>query len=99
MAYRIRLLPEAEDDLAALYAYISDNGSPDIARGYVLRIKAFLGGFDTFPERGTRRDDIRPGLRIVGFERRVNVAFMVEGDEVIFTNILYGGRQLPDLAE
>lgn len=99
MAYRIKLLPEAEDDLAAIYTYIRDNASPAIARGYVLRIQAFLRGFDTFPERGTPRDDIRPGLRIVGFERRVTIAFVVEGDQVIFSNILYGGRQLPDLAE
>ena len=99
MAYRIKLLPEAEDDLAAIYTHIRDNGSPDIARGYIQRIRAFLRGFDTFPERGSRRDDIRPGLRMVGFERRVTIAFVVEGDEVIFSNILYGGRQLPDLAE
>jgi len=99
VAYRIKLLPEAEDDLAAIYAYIRDNGSPEIARGYIGRIQAFLRGFDTFPERGARRDDIRPGLRMVGFERRVTIAFVVEGDEVIFSNILYGGRQLPDLAE
>jgi len=96
VAYRIKLLPEAEDDLAAVYAYIRDNRSPDIARGYIARIQAFLRGFDTFPERGTVRDDIRPGLRMVGFERRVTVAFVVEGDEVIFSNILYGGRQLPE---
>ena len=73
--------------------------SPDIALGYIQRIRAFLRGFDTFPERGSRRDDIRPGLRMVGFERRVTIAFVVEGDEVIFSNILYGGRQLPGLAE
>lgn len=98
MGYRIKLLPEAEDDLTAIYAYIRDNGSPEIARGYVQRIQAFLRGFDTFPERGTLRNDIRPGLRMVGFERRVTVAFVVEGDTVIFSNILYGGRELPEEA-
>lgn len=96
MAYRIRLLPEAEDDLAAIYAYIRDNGSPENARGYIRRIQTFIRGFDTFPERGTRRGEIRQGLRIIGFERRVTVAFVVEGDEVIVSNILYAGRQLPD---
>ncbi|MDZ4366104.1 MAG: type II toxin-antitoxin system RelE/ParE family toxin [Afipia sp.] len=49
-----------------------------------------------FPERGTRRDDLSPGLRIVGFERRVTIAFVVEEDEVIVLNILYGGRELPE---
>lgn len=96
MAYRIRLLPEAEADLAAIYDYIRDHASQGIAQGYVQRIMAYLAGFDTFPERGTRRDDIRPGLRIVGFERRVTIAFLVEGDEVVVANILYGGRELPD---
>lgn len=96
MAYRIRLLPEAEADLAAIYDYIRDHASQGIAQGYVLRIMAYLAGFDTFPARGTRRDDIRPGLRIVGFERRVTIAFLVEGDEVVVSNILYGGRELPE---
>lgn len=76
MGYRIKLLPEAENDLVAIYTYIRDNGSADIARSYIQRIQAFLRGFDTFPERGIRRDDIRPGLRIVGFERRITVAFV-----------------------
>jgi len=98
VAYRIRLLPEAEADLAAIYDYIRDQASQSIAQGYVQRIMAYLAGFDTFPERGTRRDDIRPGLRIVGFERRVTIAFLVEGDEVIIANVLYGGRELPDSA-
>jgi toxin ParE1/3/4 len=31
----------------------------------------------TFPERGTRRDDILPGLRTIGFERRATIAFRV----------------------
>ena len=92
----ILTLSEAEDDLAAIYTYIRDNGSPEIAQGYIQRIHAFLRGFDTFPERGMLREDIRPGLRLVGFERRVTVAFVVEGDTVIFANILYGGRELPE---
>ncbi|RXT43008.1 plasmid stabilization protein [Bosea sp. Tri-44] len=96
VVYRIRLLPEAEADLAAIYDYIRDHASQSIAQGYVQRIMTYLTGFDTFPERGTRRDDIRPGLRIVGFERWVTIAFLVEGDEVIVSNVLYGGRELPE---
>lgn len=96
MAYRIRLRPEAVDDLQAIYTYIRDQASPEIARQYVKRITTYLDGFDVFPERGTRRDDLFPGLRIVGFERRVTIAFLVENDEVIVANILYGGRELPE---
>lgn len=96
MAYRIRLRPEAADDLKAIYTYIRDQASPEVARRYVGRITTYLNGFDVFPERETRRDDLYPGLRNVGFERRVTIAFFVEGDEVIVSNVLYGGRERPE---
>jgi toxin ParE1/3/4 len=46
--------------------------------------------------RGTRRDDIRPGLRVVGFERRVTIAFHVDDTTVTIDRILYGGREIED---
>jgi len=45
-------------------------------------------------ERGTKRDDIRPGLRIIGFERRVTIAFHIAPGMVTIDRILYGGRDL-----
>jgi toxin ParE1/3/4 len=51
-------------------------------------------GFATFPERGTRRDDLRPGLRTIGFGRRVTIAFHVSDDRVTIDRILYAGRDL-----
>lgn len=60
---------------------------------YVARIKAFVSGFETYPERGSIRDHVRPGLRIVGFERRVSVAFVVEPTEVVILRILYAGQR------
>jgi toxin ParE1/3/4 len=47
-----------------------------------------------FPERGRRRDDLRRGLRIVGFGRRVTIAFHVADDRITIDRILYGGRDL-----
>lgn len=38
------------------------------------------------------RDDIRPGIRIVGFKRRVSIAFTIEDQRVIFLGIFYGGQ-------
>lgn len=43
-------------------------------------------------ERGSLRDDIRPNLRVIGFERRISVAFVVEGDRVVVLRLFYGGR-------
>lgn len=44
-----------------------------------------------------RRDDLFPGLRVVGFERRVTIAFHVGADTVTFLRILYGGRDIDTL--
>ena len=46
----------------------------------------------TFPQRGTKRDDLAPGIRIIGFERRATIAFRVEDDTVRIVRIFYGGR-------
>jgi len=78
MEYRVRLLPEAGKDLQALHRYIARKSSPAIAKRYTGRIRAFLADFKQYPMRGTIRNDIRPGIRMVGFERRVGIAFFVE---------------------
>ncbi|MET3592893.1 plasmid stabilization system protein ParE [Mesorhizobium shonense] len=54
--------------------------------------------FETFPERGTRHDEIAHGLRTVGWRRRATIAFEVAGDTVIILRVLYAGRtlKLPD---
>jgi toxin ParE1/3/4 len=43
-------------------------------------------------ERGHRRDDIRPRLRVVGFERRVTIAFTVSAEAVTILRVFYDGR-------
>jgi toxin ParE1/3/4 len=93
--YRVRLMPAAIADIQDLYVYIRGQSSADVARGYIDRILAFIDGFETFPERGIQHHEIRAGLRMVGFERRVTVAFVIEGDEVVVLNVLYAGRQFP----
>ena len=84
--------PEARDDLMALYDWIAEAASPDVAFTYLTRVEAWLAGFDAAPERGTRRDDIRPGQRTVGFERRLTVAFTVNDATVVILRVFYGGQ-------
>lgn len=86
--------PEAEADLLSIYDYIADRSSPTTAAKYLARIEAFCLGLNLASERGTRRDDIRPNLRIVGFERRVAIAFHVTDTTVTIDRVLYGGREL-----
>jgi len=86
--------PEAQLDLLDLYDTIAKGGGSERALAYVERIQAACLRLAAFPERGTRRDDIRPGLRVVGFERRVAIAFHVGAATVTIDRILYGGRDL-----
>ncbi|MFH1793891.1 MAG: type II toxin-antitoxin system RelE/ParE family toxin [Pseudomonadota bacterium] len=92
--YWIRMKAEALADLEGIEDYLSRNASAFRAEQYLGRIRVFLEGLRTFPERGSVRHDIRPGLRVIGFERRIAVAFTVEGDEVVIFRLLYGGRSL-----
>ena len=84
--------PRAERHIDSLHEYISTHASEQRADGYVGRIVAFCKGLATFPLRGTQRDDLLPGLRVTGFERRVTIAFVVTADAVLIEGIFYGGR-------
>ena len=70
MTDRTVFTPEAEEQLVELYRYISATGSPAAAAGYTNSIVAFCEELATFPRLGKARDDIRPGLRTIGFQRR-----------------------------
>jgi toxin ParE1/3/4 len=85
--------PAAKDDLKEIYDYIHDF-SPGAAARFVGQIEAFCMKLIDFPERGTRRDEWRFGIRTIGFRRRVVVAFEVREDSVEIARILYGGRNV-----
>jgi toxin ParE1/3/4 len=90
--YEVSFRPRAEADLFGLYQYIAEEGGTAAASAYIARIEAACLALATFPERGTRRDYIRPGLRTIGFERRATIAFQVMQDEVVILRIFYGGQ-------
>ena len=90
--YEVSFRPRAEADLFGLYQYISEEAGTAVAGGYIARIEAACLALATFPKRGTRRDDLRPGLRTIGFEQRATIAFQVMQDEVVIIRIFYGGQ-------
>lgn len=84
--------PEAQDDLNQLFEFIVPRSDVETALNYITRIEEFCLGLDLAAERGTLRDDIRKGLRIVGFERRLTIAFMVERDRVVILRFFTAGQ-------
>ena len=97
MKFKVQFAPEARTDLVNLYLHIAQQAGDAVAWDYVDQIKHYCQGFADFPERGTARDDIAPGLRIVGFKRRISLAFSVGTDTVTFLRIMYGGRDVSSL--
>jgi toxin ParE1/3/4 len=87
----------AKADLDDIFAWIADRAGLKVALAYTSRVERFCLEMTPFPQRGTLRNDIRTGLRTLGFERRVTIAFTLRGDDVIILRILYAGRSL-DLA-
>jgi toxin ParE1/3/4 len=94
VGHRIEFSPEALGDLIDLYDHIALRDGAERAIGYIDRIEECCRNLSVFPGRGVRRDDLRPGLRVLGFERRAVIALQIDADTVTILRILYGGRDL-----
>ena len=90
--FRVSFRPQAETDLFGLYRYITGEAGLLVAGADIDRIEAACLALETLQKRGTRRDDIRPGLRTMGFERRATIVFQVMKAEVVIVRIFYGGQ-------
>ncbi len=82
----------AQDDLLSLEIWLENVAGKPTSRRYVDRLIDFCHQLDVASERGTQRPDLAPGLRILGFERRVTIAFAVHDDRVDILRIFRAGR-------
>lgn len=92
MSHTVLFTPEAQQQLDELETHITGVGSPTVAARYVDSIVDYCENLQTSPHRGTRRDDLRPGLRTLGFRRRVTILFEVAADTVNIIGVYYGGQ-------
>ncbi len=92
MSYIVVFSPEAEAQLVELYGYIAAEASPEIAARFTDGIVTYCESLSTFPNRGNRRDDIRPGLRVTSYRKRVAIAFNVDEERVNIIGVFYGGQ-------
>ena len=77
IAYLVVFSPQALEQLASMYRYIAVAASPDVAQRYTEAIVEYCETLHTFPLRGSKRDDIRPGLRVTNYKGRAVIAFDV----------------------
>ena len=100
MEYRIVFHAKAEAELEQLYEEIAERASPAVAWNFVSGIRDHCLGLSTFPQRGTERVEIMPGLRIIGYRRAVSIVFAIDGERVLILGIFYAGRNItPELLE
>jgi toxin ParE1/3/4 len=92
MVYSVVFTPEAEAQIVDLYGYIAVEASPEIAARFTNGIVTYCESLSTFPNRGDRREDIRPGLRVTNYRKRVAIAFDIEESRVNILGIFYGGQ-------
>ena len=92
----VRLATDAENDLAALYAYVQAEFSPAGAAWYRGLVQT-IDSLETLPERGMRLRQ-RPHLRRIVYGKGANryvIVYSIERKKqvVLVTNILHGRTQ------
>jgi toxin ParE1/3/4 len=96
--YEVVFDQAATRDLKDIYSYVRERAGPRTAESFTTKLYQFCRGFEHTPERGTRRDNLRPRLRTVGYRRRATILFEVDRDrrQVLILGIYYGGRNYQD---
>jgi toxin ParE1/3/4 len=93
---RVVISPDASEDITSIYKQIAQAADATVANTYIDRLEAYIAGFEIASERGTLRTDLRPNVRIVGFERRITIAFKVKQDHVEILRCFRGGQNWED---
>jgi toxin ParE1/3/4 len=92
MPHEVVFSAEAEMQLQEIEAYLAERSDPANAERFVERLAQACLSLGAAPHRGTKRDDLVPGLRTIGFERRTTVYFKLVENRVLIVSVLYGGR-------
>ena len=85
--------PDSPLEIALLEEWLVLNGAGfSTIDNYIKRLRNKCEAIGDLPYAGQRRDDLFPGLRTVGFEKRVLIAYRVHHDHVEIMNIFSYGR-------
>ena len=91
MTRRVVYSPSAERHLKDVNDWIAAATSPETAARYILSVMDQCDRLVDFPMIGVAHDDIRPGLRTMGYRRRAVTAFTVTETSIEINGVHYGG--------
>ena len=83
MSFEVFYSPRAQHHLNSIYDYIAEQAGANVARRFTKRIEETCSKLRNFPQRGIPRDDIRPGLRMTTYRRRVVIIYAVHDQRVV----------------
>lgn len=84
--------PRAAADYERIFNWLVDTASPLAALNTVTRLEERASQLNLASERGMRRDDLAPGLRIIALGDRAICAVRISDHEVMVARIFYGGE-------
>lgn len=93
---RFAFSEDAKGDLVDAWHLVYAKDGVERADRLYARVEAFCRSLADFSDIGTRRDELRPGLRTVGVPglSTVTVLFLIDGDSVTVISIGYLGRNV-----
>lgn len=92
--YPVLISAKAEEQLRAIQLIVARRDGPPAARRFIDRILTEIGKLEIFPERGTVRLELGPGIRVIGVHRSIDLAFVVHAEFVEVLRVTYAGQQL-----
>ena len=81
-------------DLRAIFLWATERADRDVALRFVQRIEEVAEKLSDYPRRGRTRDEIRPGLRSIPFERAAIIFYEVCDARVQIVRVIDGRRNL-----
>lgn len=91
---RVRLSADAQADLDDYRAWLLQAAGEGVADAWTDGLLDWIAELRTFPERGSPRPDLRPGIRTRVFRRRVTIAYAVVDDVVTVLRVFGRGRNV-----
>lgn len=80
MSCRLRFHPAVAEDIDGIARWLVDYAGPRAAARRLDEIDAAIASLSELPHKGSRRDEIAPGLRAIPAGRKTVVAFTVDDD-------------------
>ena len=94
MERSLRFHPDARADLLRLRDWIAGEAGTARAAAYLARIEDACRGLCRFPLMGRADEELGPGLRILGFERRAAIVYTASETTIDILAVYHGGRDL-----